>query len=50
MVQLISAFDVISFAIFGYGFGVLAAYNADPTSANAAHHVAMFQSGWFIGG
>nr|WP_257787444.1 HAD-IC family P-type ATPase [Spiroplasma eriocheiris] len=45
-----SVFDVITFAIFGYGFGVLAAYHADPTSANAAHHVAMFQSGWFIEG
>ncbi len=45
-----SAFDVIIFIILGYVFGVFSAYHADHTSANAAYHVAIFQSGWFIEG
>ncbi|AOX44267.1 Mg(2+) transport ATPase, P-type [Spiroplasma sp. NBRC 100390] len=45
-----SVFDIITFVILGYGFGVFNAYAADPNSANAAYHVAIFQSGWFIEG
>nr|WP_281268871.1 cation transporting ATPase C-terminal domain-containing protein [Spiroplasma phoeniceum] len=45
-----SVFDVITFIILGYGFGVFSAYHTDPISANAAYHVAIFQSGWFIEG
>lgn len=45
-----SVFDIITFVILGYGFGVFNAYAADPNSANAAYHIAIFQSGWFIEG
>lgn len=45
-----SIFDILTFIILGYGFNVFNSYYLDPNSVNAAYHIAIFQSGWFIEG